>query len=89
MSLCGRVYEREYVDDGGIRIEVGDQQPSIVTQLNYKGEPENVDTAIFNNKLSCACGNIRYVKNADLFQVTKCKPCTIKERNKRRQKKGV
>ena len=87
--MSGRVYEREYVDDGGIKIEVNDQRPSIVTQLNYKGELENVDTAIFNNKLICACGNIRYVKNADLFQVTKCKPCTIKERNKRRQKKGV
>ena len=85
--MSGRVYEREYVDDGGIKIEVNDQQPSIVTQLNYKGEPETVDTAIFNNKLICACGNIRYVKNADTFQVTKCKPCTIKGRNKRRQGK--
>jgi hypothetical protein len=86
--MSGRVYEREYVDDGGIRIEVGDQQPSIVTQFNYKGEPENVDTSVFSNKLICACGNIRYVKNADLFQVNKCKPCTIKGRNKRRKKKG-
>ena len=77
------------MDDGKRRIEIDDQQPSIVTQLNYKGEPEKVDTAVFRNKLICACGNVRYVKNADLFQVTRCKPCTIKERNKRRQERGV
>ncbi|MGO9137582.1 MAG: hypothetical protein ACLP9S_09895 [Syntrophales bacterium] len=83
--MSGRVYEREYTDDER-RIKVYDQQPSIVTQLNYKREPENVDTTLFSNKLICACGNIRYVKNADMFQVTKCKPCTLRERNRRRHK---
>jgi hypothetical protein len=87
--MSGRVYEREYVDDGGKVVDVSEPQASPMTQLNYKGEPEEVDTAIFRNKLICSCGGVRYVKNADLFQVTKCKPCTIRGRNKRRQKRGA
>jgi hypothetical protein len=87
--MSGRVYEREYVDDHSGVVDVTDPMPTIVTQLNYKGESEKVDTAVFRNKLICTCGGIRYVKNADLFQVTKCKPCTIKDRNSRRHKKGA
>lgn len=86
--MSGRVYEREYMDDKVSRVEVGDQQTCTMTQLSYKGEPEEVDTAVFCNRLICSCGNIRFVKKADLFQVAKCKPCTIRERNKRRKKKA-
>ena len=82
--ISGRVYEREYINDKINKVEGDDKKASIVTQLNYKAEPERIDSAVFTNKLICSCGNIRYVKNADLFQVTKCKPCTIKERKKRR-----
>lgn len=87
MAKSGRVYEREYVDDGAIKEAVNDQGASIVTQLNYEGESEKVDTAIYKNLLVCSCGGVRYVKNADLFQVSKCKPCTIKERRRRRLKR--
>lgn len=82
--MSGRVYEREYHEDSVSVVDVTDSLPTIATQLNYEGESEKVDTALFRNKLICSCGNIRFVKNADLFQVTKCKPCTIRDRNKRR-----
>jgi hypothetical protein len=84
--MSGRVYERDYVDDGVIKVAVSDQQAPTMTQLNYKGEPEEVDTSIFKNRLICSCGGVRYIKNADVFQVTKCKVCTIKDRNSRRKK---
>lgn len=87
--MSGRVYERKFTDERVSRIDVGDGQSSTMTQLNYQGEPEEVDTVLFRNRLICSCGNIRFVKNADLFQVSMCKPCTIRERNKRRQKKGA
>jgi hypothetical protein len=86
--MSGRVYEREYVEDEAPAVKVSDQEPAIATQFNYRGDPEKVDTAIFKNKLVCSCGGVRYVKTADLFQVKKCKPCTIKERNRRRKKMG-
>jgi len=83
--MSGRVYEREYADDGVTKVEANDQEGSVMTQMNYNGEPEQVDTAVFRNKITCFCGGIRYVKNADLSQVSKCKPCTIKERKERRR----
>jgi hypothetical protein len=61
-------------------------EPSIVQQLDYKGNPEQVDSLKFKNKIECGCGNIRWVKTADLFQVEKCKPCTYQDRLKRRRK---
>ena len=87
--MSGKVYERKYMDERVNGVEVSDQEASTMTQLNYKGEPEEVDTTVFRNRLICSCGNIRFVMNADRFQVTKCKPCTIRERNKRRQKRGT
>ncbi len=78
-----RLYQRDYVqletepeDGGGQHIQ---------RQLNYHGLEEEVDTRIFKNKLVCTCGNVRWVKNADLFQVKKCKPCTYRERKERRR----
>ena len=38
----------------------------------------------FNNEIVCACGNVRWVKNADLFQVNQCKPCVQAGRRQRR-----
>jgi len=66
----------------------GEEAPAdpIVEQLNYQGTPEKVDTRLYRNRLVCGCGNVRWVKNADLFQVTKCKPCSLKERKERRRK---
>ena len=43
--------------------------------LDYNGEKEEVPAATYVNKITCKCGNIRYVKNADVFQVKMCKPC--------------
>jgi hypothetical protein len=40
-------------------------------QLNYLGVIEEVDAKAHSNKVACRCGNVRWVKNADLFQVKK------------------
>ena len=56
-------------------------------QLNYLGLVEEVSAQTYLNKLVCKCGNIRWVKNADLFQVKKCKPCTYRDRKERRKKR--
>ena len=50
------------------------------TQLGYDGKEEKVSAVLYINKIKCACGNVRWVKNADLFQVKKCKPCMKKGR---------
>jgi hypothetical protein len=81
--MSGRLYKRKYVQPETEPEDSGDQR--IQRQLNYHGLAEDVDTRIFVNKLVCACGNVRWVKNADLFQVKKCKPCTYRERKERRR----
>ena len=54
--------------------------PVYVTHAGYDGKPEKVDKNVYCNEIKCAiCGDKRYVKNADLFQVTKCKPCQKKK----------
>jgi len=62
--------------------------PNLATQLDYQGNPETVDTRRFPNRIICACGNIRWVKNADLFQIRSCKPCVQQGRRERRQQKA-
>lgn len=62
--------------------------PQLATQLDYQGNPETVDTRRFPNQITCACGNVRWVKNADLFQVKSCKPCVHRGRRERRQQKA-
>lgn len=84
--MSGRLYERKHVNDDPKPTRVDHQQSPMTTQFSYKGTVEEVDTRIFSNKLVCPCGNVRWVKNADLFQVKKCKPCTFKDRNARRRK---
>lgn len=62
----------------------------MVEQLDYKGNIELLPAALYVNKIMCdnlQCGNYRYVKNSDMFQVKYCKPCTVKMRNKRRGKR--
>ena len=62
----------------------------MVEQLDYKGNIERLPAEQYVNKIMCdnlQCGNYRYVKNSDMFQVKYCKPCTVKMRNKRRGKK--
>ena len=72
---------REGVEGSGTLTDP--ERTTIVEQMNYKGEMEKIDTRVFKNKLTCSCGNVRWVKSSDLFQVKKCKPCTYKERNKK------
>ena len=81
--MSGRLYRRNYVQPETELKENSNRH--IQRQLNYHGLVEEVDTRIFKNKLVCACGNVRWVKNADLFQVKKCKPCTYRERKERRR----
>jgi hypothetical protein len=79
--MSGRLYRRDFVQP---ETDIGDgSNQHIQRQLNYHGLAEEVDTRIFKNKLVCACGNVRWVKNADLFQVKKCKPCIYRERKER------
>lgn len=87
---AGRLFERRYLDEGQKAALAGEApvEPKMMEQLNYKGEVEEVDTNIFKNKITCACGNVRWVKNADFFQVDKCKPCTRRERFRRRTERA-
>lgn len=64
-----------------------------VDQLDYDGETEIVDRAVYKNRIVCECGNVRYVKQADLFEVKRCKPCQREWKNsgkgrKRKRKEG-
>lgn len=62
------------------------QDPNFRTQYNYNGEPELIDIRIFHKKIICECGDIRYIKPQDAFQVKKCKPCTKMARLELRKK---
>ncbi|MGD0276635.1 MAG: hypothetical protein ABSB79_11410, partial [Syntrophales bacterium] len=73
--LSGRLYERQYTGVNPSPSESHDPSSLIVEQLDYMGNAEKVDTRLFGNRLVCTCGNVRWVKKADLFQVKKCKPC--------------
>jgi len=68
-------------------------EPKMVTHKAYDGKPEEVDFNLYCNKVKCAeCGQIRYVKNADVFQVKLCKPCKKNEKKKKKsdnKKKAV
>lgn len=61
------------------------KEPIWVEQLAYDGQKEMVDFNIRPNIITCACGNIRYVANADAHQVIECKPCARKHRRQRRR----
>ena len=76
-----RLYSREFIPPEPV------SNQRFQKQLNYQGTVEEVDARAYSNKLKCECGDIRWVKNADLFQVKKCKPCTYKDRLERRKKK--
>lgn len=87
LLMSQRLYEKEFIIGESEVIKGVDRSSHIVEQLNYKGEVERVDTMEFKNKLVCECGNFRWVKNADLFQVRKCKPCTYKGRKERMERR--
>ena len=86
--MSGRLYRRDFVQPETVLKDKSIKH--IQSQLNYHGLLEEVDTRIFKNKLMCACRNVRWVKNADLFQVEKCKPCTYRDRlaRKRMRRQG-
>ena len=101
--MSGRLYERQYSQqnaeadksegtpekqEGLICTEI-QTIPTFVEQLDYKGEIERVDTRIFNNRITCECGNVRWIKSSDRFQVRHCKPCAQSKRRERRKIKKV
>ena len=97
--MSGRLYERDFIlnlsepepneDEVLLEDDELESESSTLQQLDYKGEIEEVDTRLFKNRIECGCGNVRWVKNADLFQVKKCKPCTYQDRLKRRKQRRV
>ena len=55
------------------------------SQKAYDGAEEWLDKREYSNQLVCECGEVRWVKASDLFQVTHCKPCTHERRKARRR----
>jgi len=71
---------------------VADKPVHMVEQLDYHRNVEYVDSTVYRNKLVCKCGNVRWIKDSDVFQCHQCKPCIQKGRNrvkaeKKRKKK--
>lgn len=61
------------------------KEPVWVEQMGYDRQPETVDLNLHPNIITCECGNVRYVANGDMHQVTECKPCTRLHRRQRRR----
>ena len=94
--MSGRLYERQYnhrdaepEKHESILVSQSQELPAFVEQLNYRSEVERVDTRTFRNRITCECGNVRWVKNSDLFQTKYCKPCAQRKRWERRRVKKV
>ena len=101
--MSGRLYERQYSqqsEEPGKPEEEPRKQdalscteiqepPTFVGQLNYNGEVERVDTRIFKNRITCECGNVRWIKSSDIFQTKYCKLCAQRKRRERRKIKKV
>ena len=66
---------------------IKDVPSELVEQLAYDGTKEYVHADLYCNKVVCKCGNVRWVKNCDLFQVKFCKPCTIIERRQKNKER--
>ena len=60
--------------------------PVFKTQLDYHGKLEEVNVNVYNQTLKCECGNVRFLKPQDVFQVKACKPCTLIRRKQARRK---
>ena len=97
--MSGRLYERQF-NHGNAEPDKTEKEPkkqdalsctetqeppTFIEQLNYRGEVERVDTRIFKNKITCECGNARWIKSSDMFQTKCCKPCANKKRRERRK----
>lgn len=68
--------------------------PVMVEQKDEKGNVEQVDFNLYKNIITCVdCGELRYVKDADRHQVTRCKLHARKARRQRirasRKARGV
>jgi hypothetical protein len=97
--MSGRLYERqcnrqsekpkkpeeEPEKQEGLAFTEIQETPALVEQLDYQGKVEKVDPIIFKHRLVCSCGQIRFIKGSDLFQVQRCKPCTKRQRQERRK----
>jgi hypothetical protein len=77
-------------------VSTGDNPPELVTpeddddtdfvlQKDYKGNEEKLDSTVYTHFIECPlCGDTRWVKPSDVFQVRHCKPCTLKVRRQRK-----
>jgi len=54
--------------------------PKMVKQKGYKGEVEELDFNVYKVVVTCSCGEKRYIKPQDAFQVKTCKPCSQKRK---------
>ena len=66
---------------------IKDVPSEMVEQAGYDGNTEQLPSDTYCNRFVCKCGNVRWVKNSDLFQVKFCKPCTIIERRQRNKER--
>jgi hypothetical protein len=101
--MSGRLYERQYSQGNADPVETtgepekkksipvtqSQELPAFAEQLCYRGEVERVDTRIFKNRITCECGNVRWIKSSDMFQTKCCKPCAQRKRRERRKIKKV
>lgn len=79
-------FSKGYSENGTTK--ASEKVPSeMVEQAGYDGNPEQLPSDTYCNKFVCKCGNVRWVKNSDLFQVKFCKPCTIIERRQRNKER--
>jgi hypothetical protein len=66
------------------RAHINKPEPIMMEQLDYHRKIEQVDITVYTHKLTCKCGNVRWIKSSDIFQCCICKPCVRKKRNKKR-----
>jgi len=100
--MSGRLYERQYNQQNadldkpedepgkkeGLAFTEIQEPAALVEQLDYQGKVEKVDPSIFKHRMVCGCGQVRFIKGSDLFQVQRCKPCTKRQRQERRRAAG-
>lgn len=67
------------------KAEIRGENVQPVEQLDYEGQVEILDQRFYSNRVQCPCGNVRWVKDQDVFQVKMCKPCVTKKKKSRKR----
>jgi hypothetical protein len=86
-KALGLAFSKGYAEVPEVKKVIKDVPSELVEQLAYDGTKEYVHAGLYCNKVVCKCGNVRWVKNSDLFQVKFCKPCTIIERRQKNKER--